>query len=140
VLAIPYPAGERASAPVTLQEAGPPPMRTEAGEVSCRGSRWGQLLGGGSRITDVVSPPTFTLRDDCIETTRVGFFLLPWTSDVERMPYAKVASYRHVKGAFWDTVVVETTGGAKDLRICGLRKADAKRLVAALACHVSGKG
>ncbi len=98
--------------------------------LTCRGRRWAQVFGG--RITDIFFPPIFTLRNDCIETKRVGIFFLPWTSEVERMPFGKVASYRHLKGLIWDKLVIETTGGSKDLHILGLRKAHAKELIAAL--------
>lgn len=106
--------------------------------LSFHGSRWGQVFGG--RITDIVFPPIFTLRSDCIETKRVGVFFLPWTSEVERMPFGKVASYRHLKGLFWDNVVVETAGGSKDLRIRGLRKADAEQLTGALDARLAIAG
>ena len=124
------PTGEHTGEPPRHLGRGADAKQSGTAGLCYHGSRWAQLLGG--RVTDIVFPPTFTLRNDCIETKRVGVFFLPWTSEVERMPFGKVASYRHLKGLIWDMIVVETSGGSNDLRIRGLPKRDAERLTAAL--------
>src|SRR5688572_28785458 len=96
---------------------------SEGADVTIRGRRLAQLLGG--RLTEFVFPPKFTLRSEDIETKRVSSVFLPWTSEIERMSYEKIASYRHLRGMISDELVVETAGGTNDLRIQGLSKGDA---------------
>lgn len=83
-------------------------------------------------LVHLIWPPTFTLTPDAIETEKRKTILFPWVRLNERMAYGSVASVAHRSGVIWDTVVAETRGGSNTLDLTGLRKADAKQLVAAL--------
>lgn len=71
-----------------------------------------------------------TLEEDALETVAVQSLVFPQKRKRERVLYAQIASCRHIEGLFWDRVVVETTGGAKDISIGALNKSDARDMVA----------
>lgn len=93
-------------------------------------SRWALLFRGS--ITSFIFPKNITLDGQNLRTSNVRFFLFPWLQHQERMTARQIASIRHAKGLIWDKIVIETSGGSNDLDIDGLRKRDAKALLAAL--------
>jgi hypothetical protein len=111
---------ERAESPPTL----------DLPNLTVQASRWGEVFGG--TMAGIFYPKTATLLADAIVTTAVRSVLMPWVMEREKMPWSKVASYRHLRGILWDRVVIETSGGSNDLSIHGLPKPEAARLVAAL--------
>lgn len=115
------------------------PEQQESWElVMVQASRWGEALGG--TITGMFYPRTAALTREVIMTKAVRSILMPWVIEEETMPWSKVASYRHCKGILWDKVIIETSGGSNDLSICGLRKAEAARFVAALDRRLRKEG
>jgi hypothetical protein len=106
--------------------------------LTVRTSRWGEAFGG--TFTGIFYPKAATLSSEGIVTTAVRSLLMPWVMEKEKMPWAKVASYRHLRGVLWDRVVIETSGGSNDLSIHGLRKAEAARLVVALDSRLRRAG
>lgn len=94
-----------------------------------RSSRWAWMFGG--RVNDLLHPPTFVVRDDCIEIWRVRS-VLQHATRVEKVPLSKVVSYQHRNGLIWDSVTVEIAGEANNLCMHGISKLDAARFAAVL--------
>jgi len=114
-----------------------------AKRAAAAGGRLGEFQASRSSavfrlsLVHLIWPPTFTLTPDAIETDKRKTILFPWVRLNERMLYSSVASVAHRSGVIWDTVVAETRGGSNTLDLTGLRKADAKQLVAALRSATS---
>lgn len=119
----------------------PPPTKTPrpgmTAAVSFRCSRWAMFCTGS--VTNFFYPPTCNVGDEMLETKRVASVFWPQKSQVERMPLARVASYVHNTGVFWDSVILETAGGANALGLHGLRKPDAERLTQILDERLAAK-
>ena len=77
-------------------------------------------------------PKRIVLSEDGIRTQRVRSVWVPWRREDELVPFNRVSSLRHIRGFFWDSVIIETSGGNNNLDIHGLNKAEADVLVAAI--------
>ena len=93
-------------------------------------SRWAEFFGG--KLTDTFFPKRLMVTEEGIRTVKVRSLLVPWMREEEAMPFAKIASVRHLKGIIWDTLVFETSGGPNNLDVDGLRKEDARKITQAL--------
>lgn len=93
-------------------------------------SRWSALLN--SDWSNVFFPKQILLTEDGIKTNRIYKMSIPWRREIEMMPFNRVSSIRHIRGFFWDSVIIESSGGTNNLDIDGLKKAEAEVLVAAI--------
>ncbi len=81
-------------------------------------------------MTRWLFPKKIEVTEDGIRTVVVQALLMPWVKEEETLVLGRVASVRHMKGVFWDSIQVESLGGTNTLDIEGLRKSDAAELVA----------
>ena len=65
-----------------------------------------------------------------ISTYIVYFWLTPWRRSDEHLPMSHLAEVMHNRGFFWDSISVESSGGANPLVIGGLPKSPARKFVA----------
>ena len=93
-------------------------------------SRWAEFFGG--KLTNTFFPKRILVTEEGIRTVKVWSLLIPWMREEEAMPFAKIASVRHLKGIIWDTLMFETSGGSNNLDVDGLRKEDARKITRAL--------
>jgi len=100
-------------------------------KVTVRASRWGELLTARG-VVGFFHPKIATLSADAIVTRAVRSLLFSSAVEEEMIPWAKVASYRHSRGIFWDGVTIESSGGSKALSVLASPKRDLERFVAAL--------
>ncbi|MBX2860627.1 MAG: hypothetical protein KTR14_05300 [Vampirovibrio sp.] len=91
-------------------------------------SRWAFFWGWS--MTRWLFPKKIEVTEDGIRTVVVQALLMPWVKEEETLVLGRVASVRHMKGVFWDSIQVESLGGTNTLDIEGLRKSDAAELVA----------
>ena len=64
-----------------------------------------------------------------VSTNTVLFWLTPWRSTDEHLPLSHIAQVIHIRGLIWDTVNVESSGGANPLVVHGLPKSAANYFV-----------
>jgi hypothetical protein len=57
-----------------------------------------------------------------ISTKEVRFWLTPWVRTDDHLPLAHIAEVLHKRGLFWDSISVESSGGANPLTIKGVSK------------------
>ncbi len=98
--------------------------------LTVESSRWAEFFGG--KLTNTFFPKGILVTEEGIRTVKVRSLLVPWMREEEAMPFAKIASVRHLQGIIWDTLVFETSGGSNNLDVDGLRKEDARRITRAL--------
>ena len=76
----------------------------------------------------LIFPKSITISDNAIETfERLGVITF-WRKEEERMAVSKLASVIVKGGLIWDTITIETTGGANALVLKGFSKMKAKQL------------
>jgi hypothetical protein len=67
--------------------------------------------------------PTRMIADHVgISTLEVRFWLTPWARTDDHLPLSHIAEVLHRRGLFWDTISVESSGGANPLVIGGVSK------------------
>jgi hypothetical protein len=67
--------------------------------------------------------PTRMIADHIgISTKEVRFWLMPWARTDDHLPLSHIAEVLHRRGLFWDTISVESSGGANPLTINGVSK------------------
>jgi hypothetical protein len=64
-----------------------------------------------------------------VSTNIVRFWLTPWRRIDEHLPLSHIAEVIHIRGFFWDTISVESSGGLNPLRVGGLPKSSARYFV-----------
>jgi hypothetical protein len=57
-----------------------------------------------------------------ISTKEVRFWLTPWVRTDDHLPLSHIAEVLHKRGLFWDSITVESSGGANPLTINGVSK------------------
>jgi hypothetical protein len=57
-----------------------------------------------------------------ISTKEVRFWLTPWVRTDDHLPLSHIAEVLHTRGLFWDSINVESSGGANPLKIKGVSK------------------
>ncbi len=57
-----------------------------------------------------------------ISTKEVRFWLTPWVRTDDHLPLSHIAEVLHNRGLFWDSISVESSGGANPLVIRGVSK------------------
>jgi hypothetical protein len=67
--------------------------------------------------------PTRMIADHVgISTREVRFWLTPWARTDDHLPLSHIAEVLHQRGLFWDSISVESSGGANPLTINGVSK------------------
>jgi hypothetical protein len=67
--------------------------------------------------------PTRMIADQVgISTIQVRFWLTPWARTDDHLPLSHIAEVLHRRGLFWDSISVESSGGANPLVIGGVSK------------------
>jgi hypothetical protein len=67
--------------------------------------------------------PTRMIADNIgISTKEVRFWLTPWARTDDHLPMSHIAEVLHRRGLMWDTISVESSGGANPLVIGGVSK------------------
>ena len=64
-----------------------------------------------------------------VSTNIVLYWLTPWRRTDEHLPLSHVAEVTHIRGFFWDSISVESSGGLNPLRVSGLPKSQARYFV-----------
>lgn len=64
-----------------------------------------------------------------VSTNIVLFWLTPWRRTDEHLPLSHIAEVIHIRGFFWDSISVESSGGLNPLRVAGLPKGQASYFV-----------
>ena len=64
-----------------------------------------------------------------VSTNIVLFWLTPWRRTDEHLPLSHIAEVIHIRGFFWDSISVESSGGLNPLRVNGLPKSAARYFV-----------
>ncbi|MEW6234702.1 MAG: hypothetical protein AB1656_04885 [Candidatus Omnitrophota bacterium] len=84
-------------------------------------------------------PDKMTLNQNGISTVKRKSVILFWIKENEQIPYARIASVRHIRGMFWDSIILESSGGSNTLDVIGLRKRDAKTLAEKINAEIAMK-
>src|SRR5262249_38321109 len=80
-------------------------------------------------ITRLLFPATMSADAIGVSTSNVYFWLTPWRRIDEHLPLSHIAEVTHVRGFFWDSISVESSGGLNPLRVFGVPKPDARLFV-----------
>ena len=73
-------------------------------------------------LTRVLFPTRMIADHVGILTKEIGFWLTPWVRTDDHLPLSHIAEVLHARGLFWDTISVESSGGANPLAISGVSK------------------
>jgi hypothetical protein len=73
-------------------------------------------------LTHWIFPPQMIADHIGISTKEVRFWLTPWARTDDHLPLSHIAEVLHRRGLFWDTISVESSGGANPLVIGGVSK------------------
>jgi hypothetical protein len=101
-------------------------MATEE-TIEVRSSRWWALFH--FQFTRLVFPARLIADQLGISTHRIDKWYKPWARSDEHLPMTHLAEVMHDRGLFWDSVGVESSGGANPLTIDGVPKSAARRFV-----------
>jgi hypothetical protein len=95
--------------------------------IEVRSSRLWALLTG--RFTRLLFPARLVADHVGISTTIVEFWLTPWQRTDEHLPLSHIAEVAHMRGFFWDSISIESSGGLNPLIVAGLSKSAARLFV-----------
>jgi hypothetical protein len=95
--------------------------------IEVRSSRLWALLSG--RFTRLLFPSLLIADHVGVSTTLVEFWLTPWRRTDEHLPLSHIAEVAHMRGFFWDSISIESSGGLNPLAVSGLPKAPARFFV-----------
>ncbi len=111
------------------QPASPAPRRGAGIEkaIEIRSSRLWALFKG--RFTELLFPARLSADPLGISLVKVRFWLTPWIREDEHLPMSHLAEVAHVRGLFWDSISIESSGGLNPLFVRGLPKGAAARFV-----------
>jgi hypothetical protein len=98
------------------------------GRIEVRSSRLWALLT--FKFTRLLFPARLIADHVGISTSIVEFWLTPWRRTDEHLPLSHIAEVTHVRGFFWDSISVESSGGLNPLVVTGLLKSPARYFVA----------
>ena len=88
--------------------------------LEVRSSRLWALLH--FNLTRIMFPSRMIADRVGILTKEVAFWLTPWVRTDDHLPLSHIAEVLHARGLFWDTIDVESSGGANPLEIAGVSK------------------
>jgi hypothetical protein len=80
-------------------------------------------------LTHFMFPARMVADQVGVSTSAVYFWLTPWRRTDEHLPLSHIAQVIHVRGLFWDSISVESSGGQNPLAISGLPKSGAHYFV-----------
>jgi len=80
-------------------------------------------------FTRLIFPARMLADQVGISTHIVDFWLTPWRRADEHLPMSHLAEVMHNRGFFWDSISIESSGGANPLTVGGLPKSGARRFV-----------
>jgi hypothetical protein len=80
-------------------------------------------------FTRLVFPARMVADHVGVSTNIVTFWLTPWRRTDEHLPLSHIAEVIHIRGFFWDSISVESSGGLNPLRVAGLPKSQARFFV-----------
>ena len=95
--------------------------------LTVRSSRWWAVFH--FNLTRWIFPARMVADQIGVSTNIVDFWLTPWRRVDEHLPLSHVAEVMHIRGFFWDTISVESSGGLNPLRVSGLPKGGARHFV-----------
>ena len=95
--------------------------------IAVRSSRLWALIH--LNCTRVLFPATMSADQIGVSTSNVHFGLTPWRRVDEHLPLSHIAEVTHIRGFFWDTISVESSGGLNPLRVFGVSKPAARAFV-----------
>ena len=95
--------------------------------IAVRSSRLWALIH--LNCTRVLLPATMSADQIGVSTSNVHFWLTPWRRVDEHLPLSHIAEVTHIRGFFWDTISVESSGGLNPLRVFGVSKPAARAFV-----------
>ena len=95
--------------------------------IEVHSSRWWAFFSG--HFTRLLFPARLVADHIGISTNIVEFWLTPWRRTDEHLPMSHIAEVAHIRGFFWDTVSVESSGGLNPLVVAGLPKHQARYFV-----------
>ncbi len=98
-----------------------------ADRIEVRSSRLWAILTG--KFTRLLFPARMVADHVGISTSIVEFWLTPWRRTDEHLPMSHIAEVAHMRGFFWDTISVESSGGLNPLVVAGLPKGQARYFV-----------
>jgi len=98
-----------------------------ADRIEVRSSRLWAILTG--KFTRLLFPARMVADHVGILTSIVEFWLTPWRRTDEHLPMSHIAEVAHMRGFFWDTISVESSGGLNPLVVAGLPKGQARYFV-----------
>jgi hypothetical protein len=81
------------------------------------------------RFTRLLFPAHIIADRLGISTHDINFWLTPWVRKDEHLPMSHLAEVMHSRGFFWDSISVESSGGANPLTIDGVPKSQARNFV-----------
>lgn len=70
-------------------------------------------------------PPRLEVYEDCVKLKEFRFFGL--SVDEQSVAYSKIALVKKSEGLFFSTIIIETSGGDRDLKFTELKRGDARR-------------
>jgi hypothetical protein len=95
--------------------------------IEVHSSRLWALLSG--KFTRLLFPARILADRVGISTNIVEFWLTPWRRTDEHLPLSHIAEVAHMRGFFWDSISVESSGGLNPLVVTGLPKSQARYFV-----------
>jgi hypothetical protein len=101
--------------------------RTADDRIEVQSSRLWALLH--FNFTRLLFPARMVADHVGISTNIVVFWLIPWRRTDEHLPLSHIAEVAHMRGFFWDSISVESSGGLNPLVVGGLPKSGARYFV-----------
>ena len=95
--------------------------------IEVRSSRFWATLH--FNFTRLLFPARMVADHVGVSTNIVLFWLTPWRRTDEHLPLSHIAEVIHIRGFFWDSISVESSGGLNPLRVSGLPKSGARYFV-----------
>src|SRR6516162_2359279 len=103
------------------------PILPTPATVAVRSSRLWALFH--LKLTRLLFPARMSADQIGVSTSNVHFWLTPWRRVDEHLPLSHIAEVTHIRGFFWDTISVESSGGLNPLRVFGVSKPAARAFV-----------
>ncbi len=73
----------------------------------------------------LILPPRLVIHEDSIKLREYRFFGI--SVDEQSVSYSKIALVKKAEGLFFSTIIVETSGGDRDLKFSELKRGDARK-------------
>jgi hypothetical protein len=97
------------------------------GRLEIRSSRLWALLH--FNLTRLIFPARMIADHIGVSTNIIRRWFVPWERTDEHLPLSHIAEVTHIRGFFWDSINVESSGGLNPLSILGLSKSPARYFV-----------